>query len=1109
MTEKQALKKIALLLGQADEVYQQKFVSGVMKEAFAAGYSVYAFSMYIKYQNNKEREQGDSNIFNLFQPSLFDAVIILSDTIQTPGVEPEIEKRIKEEYSGPVICVDVESPYFNYFWSEGYEAVYRLVSHMIEEHGKKDIAFLTGRAHHRHSVRRVEAYRDAMKDHGLPVSEDRIFYGDFWYTSGNGCADRLLRDRANLPEALVCANEPMAIGAAETFERNGIRIPEDIALAGYGTTSEGQTSPKPLTASYVPAEDYGRFAVISVLAMMRGEKPERPMTEPELFIGESCGCHGGPEKKLHLREQWTTTTSDEGFYSVHNTMMDDLVRSSDLNEFLDNVYENLYHLKSIDRFDLCLNLLWLSPEDMLTREFPKKGYSDRMIHAIRYNRKRPVEGNVGIKKTFPLAEIIPEADENAPKGYLLTPIFAEDTSFGYAVVSFGDRAQSYEEVYRLWITALARGLESLRRKMVIQAMEIKMAGMERQKVPSGVMTEVMLTPEELKEQQEVGHLLDENLFSYHFQPIVTADDGRIYSYEALMRSGTEKRIPPLTILKYADQLGRLAEVERATMINVLTIMDSRPDIFNERKVFINSIPGIQLAPEDYNRVLDLIKPHPDTVVVEMTEQAELTDDSLDRIKEAFHRLGAGLAIDDYGTGYSNISNMLRYMPNVVKIDRSLLSEIQNSPQKQHFVRDIIEFCHANNILALAEGVETTQELRTVIVLGADLIQGYYTARPAAEIIKEIDPGIREEIVRYHQEMLDGSGNDEYMAGRTNRISVNQLLREHKSTIVIGDRNATFRDVTIVGTPGEGQRLHIEILEGYEGRVTLENVTLSHYKKRPCIHMAENSKLTLCLVGANRMIDGGIQVPESSALSIEGDGSLYLRVDDQGGYGIGNLQDRAHGEISFYQDGEIRMDLNGNQIVGIGSGLGGKLNINRGKYDIYINGDECVGVGAINGDSAIVLHDCDMQVDIAAEQGICIGSLRGNASLDAWSSLVKCSIAGKLVSGIGTLRGESANLDLSEASLILSVNADLASSLGALNGKSVTTITNSTFRYNGSGKEVYVFGGRNEDTEASLTNSDTNIELRSELGTISKADEKKIEYVYGRARVQLNESWIRQ
>ena len=576
-----------------------------------------------------------------------------------------------------------------------------------------------------------------------------------------------------------------------------------------------------------------------------------------------------------------------------------------------------------------------------------------------------------------------------------------------------------------------------------------------------------------------------------------------------MRSGTEKRIPPLTILKYADQLGRLAEVERATMINVLTIMDSRPDIFNERKVFINSIPGIQLAPEDYNRVMDLIKPHPGTVVVEMTEQAELTDDSLDRIKEAFHRMGAGLAIDDYGTGYSNISNMLRYMPNVVKIDRSLLSEIQNSPQKQHFVRDIIEFCHANNILALAEGVETTQELRTVIVLGADLIQGYYTARPAAQIIKEIDPGIREEIVRYHQEMLDGSGNEEYVAGRVNRISVNQLLREHKSTIVIGDRNATFRDVTIVGTPGEGQRLHIEILEGYEGRVTLENVTLSHYKKRPCIHMAENSKLTLRLVGANRMIDGGIQVPESSALSIEGDGSLYLRVDDQGGYGIGNLQDRAHGEISFYQDGEIRMDLNGNQIAGIGSGLGGKLNINRGKYDIYINGDECVGVGAISGDSAIVLHDCDMQVDIAAEQGICIGSLRGNAVLDAWSSLVKCSIAGKLVSGIGTLRGESANLDLSEASLILSVNADLASSLGALNGKSITTITNSTFRYNGSGKEVYVFGGRNEDTEASLTNSDTNIELRSELGTISKADEKRIEYVYGRARVQLNESWIRQ
>ena len=81
-----ANKRIALLLGQADEPYQQEFINGVKIRAFELGYDVLIFSMFIKYQNTKEREVGDSNIFNLVNFSMFDAVLVLSDTIQTPEV---------------------------------------------------------------------------------------------------------------------------------------------------------------------------------------------------------------------------------------------------------------------------------------------------------------------------------------------------------------------------------------------------------------------------------------------------------------------------------------------------------------------------------------------------------------------------------------------------------------------------------------------------------------------------------------------------------------------------------------------------------------------------------------------------------------------------------------------------------------------------------------------------------------------------------------------------------------------------------------------------------------------------------------------------------------
>ena len=76
-------KRIALFAGQADESYQSRFISGFMKNAFAAGYDVCVFSMYLKYQDTPERELGESNIFSLMNPEKFDSAIILKDSIQT------------------------------------------------------------------------------------------------------------------------------------------------------------------------------------------------------------------------------------------------------------------------------------------------------------------------------------------------------------------------------------------------------------------------------------------------------------------------------------------------------------------------------------------------------------------------------------------------------------------------------------------------------------------------------------------------------------------------------------------------------------------------------------------------------------------------------------------------------------------------------------------------------------------------------------------------------------------------------------------------------------------------------------------------------------------
>lgn len=241
-------------------------------------------------------------------------------------------------------------------------------------------------------------------------------------------------------------------------------------------------------------------------------------------------------------------------------------------------------------------------------------------------------------------------------------------------------------------------------------------------------------------------LMSENLFYYVFQPIVSAKTGEIYGYEALMRTPKEIGLRPDEILDIAEEYGRLYEVEYATFYNVLNYAREHIDLFNGKHIFINSIPGYFLKGEDKERLVRQYSDLLSKCTIEITERDETTAEEVSQIMNLTDVGGpCQFAVDDYGTGYSNIVNLLKYKPNIIKIDRYLITEIQQDVNKQMFVKNTVEFAQQNKIQCLAEGVETKEELETVISYGVDLIQGYYTAMPLEQVIQEIDPKIVKEI----------------------------------------------------------------------------------------------------------------------------------------------------------------------------------------------------------------------------------------------------------------------------------------------------------------------------------------------------------------------------
>ena len=234
-------------------------------------------------------------------------------------------------------------------------------------------------------------------------------------------------------------------------------------------------------------------------------------------------------------------------------------------------------------------------------------------------------------------------------------------------------------------------------------------------------------------QQDFELLLREELVTYHFQPIYSARSGRIAAYEALMRVDLPTLHSPAQVMQLAHETGRLYEIERITVFHSSAIfqrMQAQGLFQSDALLFINSIANVSLTNEDVEeyaqRYPELLK----RLVVEITEQEDLDRACLER-KRNVPGFSGSFALDDYGSGYSNELNLLELSPRYIKIDISIVRGIDTDRDKQQIVSNIVAYAHARSMQLIAEGIETEAQLRTVIGLGVDLLQGYYLSRPAA------------------------------------------------------------------------------------------------------------------------------------------------------------------------------------------------------------------------------------------------------------------------------------------------------------------------------------------------------------------------------------------
>jgi EAL domain-containing protein (putative c-di-GMP-specific phosphodiesterase class I) len=303
--------------------------------------------------------------------------------------------------------------------------------------------------------------------------------------------------------------------------------------------------------------------------------------------------------------------------------------------------------------------------------------------------------------------------------------------------------------------------------------------MELERVP-------MSRPNPVDLDTPLRRLIQQRGVTTHFQPIFSARQKAVVGVEALARGvrADGALVPPQHLFKMAADEGLSVVVEglcRASAVDAFAALEARP---GELLLFLNldlvGQPEPEALPDDLERLAARGGLAPASVAVELLE-ARLDDVArFAALAAALRARGFLVVLDDVGAGHSNLDRIPLFRPDVIKIDRSLITGVDGDYYKQETLKSLVGLSRRIGALVVAEGIETEGEAITALELGADLLQGFYLSRPKA-VAALRDGGLArvstevEGLARKFKSHMVGAINGRKLQHRRFNVILNRIL----------------------------------------------------------------------------------------------------------------------------------------------------------------------------------------------------------------------------------------------------------------------------------------------------------------------------------------------
>lgn len=472
-------KYIAVLSAGIDVEYNDAMLAAVKKLAPQHSFRLLYFNSFSSLYYYEKHDVGESNIYHLINYDMIDGIIMLSETIKTDAVRNEIVEKAKA-HSVPVVsidhplegCFNIEFKYQN--------AMEEIVEHLITEHHCKVIDFMAGMQDNSFSDDRIIAYKNVLTKHGIPVEEERIFYGGFWSVPTNEAIDKLLKRDIPFPEAIVCANDSMAIATIKRLIKEGYRVPEDVLVTGFDGIREALEHYPSITTAKHDYEKTIETALDILDNYFAGEKLQsRYYVDSKVVYQASCGCKESDRwqgSKL-TRELYERIDGFERFFRDQIALAADLTDNDNFQGVFDNLKQYADSFGS-NKFWLCIVDDFLTQKENLSDiieevNFQRRGYSNAMDMMLARNGDEWL-GLLDFNTEDMLPDLEQILEENG--NVMFVPLHVLEQTIGYVAMVYEPEHIDMYHAYQFFMS-VSNALENTRvhqrQKSIIQNLEVK------------------------------------------------------------------------------------------------------------------------------------------------------------------------------------------------------------------------------------------------------------------------------------------------------------------------------------------------------------------------------------------------------------------------------------------------------------------------------------------------------------------------------------------------------------------------------------------------------------------------------------------------------------